>query len=277
MSAFTITPEGFKQFSAYLENSCGILLADNKQYLVQSRLAKIMKENALSQLEELVKVMSSPSGRGLKDKIVDAMTTNETLWFRDSHPYDVLTKKLFPIFLDRPTSRMKIWSTACSTGQEPYSISMVANEYIEKKQDLRNAAVDIVATDISPTVLEAAKKGEYEMFALGRGLSKERQEKFFKQTSNDSWQVNQKIKSSVNFRSLNLLDSYTMVGKFDVIFCRNVLIYFSSDLKHQILTKLHAQLKPNGYLILGASESMSGLSDKFEMVHCHPGIIYKSK
>lgn len=207
MATFTITAEGFKQFSAYLEKSCGILLADNKQYLVQSRLAKIMQENSFSQLDELVKVISAPSGRMLKDKIVDAMTTNETLWFRDNHPYEVLVKKLFPEYLTAPSSRIKIWSTACSTGQEPYSIAMVAREYLDSRPDMRSAGCDIVATDISPTVLEAAKKGEYEMFALGRGLSRERQEKFFTKTSDDRWQVKQEIKSRVAFRNLNLLDS----------------------------------------------------------------------
>ncbi|MFT5706241.1 MAG: chemotaxis protein methyltransferase CheR [Oceanospirillaceae bacterium] len=277
MNSFTITSQNFKQFSSYLEDSCGIVLTDNKQYLVQCRLAKLMNENNFSGLEQLVAAMSKPSGKKLTNDVVDAMTTNETLWFRDSHPYEVLRKKLFPEFLNSSSSRMKVWSAACATGQEPYSMSMAASEYIEANSRIRGAKIDIIATDISPTALSVAKKGEYELFALGRGLSKERQKKFFTEIDNDTWKINQQIQASIAFKSINLLDSYAMIGRPDVIFCRNVLIYFSSDLKHKILQKLHAQLKPGGYLVLGASESLTGLSDKFEMVHCHPGILYKAK
>jgi len=277
MSAFVITPKGFKQFSSYLENSCGIVLAENKQYLVQCRLAKLMGEQSLSGLEQLVTKMTSAQGRGLTDQVVDAMTTNETLWFRDTHPYDVLKKRLFPELLASSTSNMKIWSAACATGQEPYSMSMVAQEYIEATNGLKGAKVSIVATDISSTALATAKKGEYELFALGRGLSKQRQDKCFTQVNEDTWKINDKIKAAVTFRAINLLESYSMIGNPDVIFCRNVLIYFSSELKKAILTKMHAQLKPGGYLVLGASESLPGLSDKFEMIHCHPGILYKAK
>ena len=277
MSSFTITPQGFKQFSNYLENSCGIVLAENKQYLVQSRLAKLMGEQPFSQLEQLVAAMTVPSGKTLTDKVVDAMTTNETLWFRDAHPYEVLSKVLFPEFLKNSSSRMKVWSAACATGQEPYSISMAASEYIEKSASLRGARMEIVATDISSTALEAAKKGEYELFALGRGLSKQRQEKFFTQVNDDTWKVNQEIQAPISFKGINLLDSYAMIGRCDVIFCRNVLIYFSSELKRSILQKLHGQLKPGGYLVLGASESLPGLAEKFDMIHCHPGILYKAK
>ncbi|MEH6443235.1 MAG: protein-glutamate O-methyltransferase CheR [Oceanospirillaceae bacterium] len=277
MKSFTITSQDFKRFSSYLEDSCGIVLTDNKQYLVQCRLTKLMDENSFSGLEQLVEAMSRPSGKRLTDQVIDAMTTNETLWFRDSHPYEVLSKKLFPEFLNSPSSRMKVWSAACATGQEPYSMSMAASEYIEANSRIRGAKIDIIATDISPTALDIAKKGEYELFALGRGLSKERQNKFFTEMANDTWKINQQIQASIAFKAINLLDSYSMIGRPDVIFCRNVLIYFSSDLKHKILQKLHTQLKPGGYLVLGASESLTGLSDKFEMVHCHPGILYKAK
>lgn len=276
MNPFTITPQGFKQFSSYLENSCGIVLAENKEYLVQCRLSKLMSENALKDLDQLVKAMSGFSGKKLTDQVVDAMTTNETLWFRDTHPYEVLSTKLFPEFLTSSSSQLKIWSAACATGQEPYSISIAASEYIAAKSELKGAKISIVATDISTTALATAKKGEYELFALGRGLSKARQDKFFTQIKDDTWQVNAQIKAAIAFKSINLLDSYSMIGRPDVIFCRNVLIYFSSSLKKQILEKIHAQLKPGGYLVLGASESLPGLSDKFEVIHCRPGILYKA-
>jgi chemotaxis protein methyltransferase CheR len=235
-----------------------------------------MGEQSLASLELLVAAMSKASGRILTDKVIDAMTTNETLWFRDAHPYDVLNNRLFPEILTSSTSRMKIWSAACATGQEPYSMSMVASEFIEANPKARGARVEIVATDISSTALEAAKKGEYELFALGRGLSKQRQEKFFTQVNDETWKINQQIKATIAFKAINLLDSYAMIGQPDVIFCRNVLIYFSSDLKRKILEKLHGQLKKGGYLVLGASESLTGMSDKFQMIHCHPGILYKA-
>ncbi|NQZ33906.1 MAG: protein-glutamate O-methyltransferase CheR [Oceanospirillaceae bacterium] len=276
MNPFTITRQGFKQFSSYLENSCGIVLAENKEYLVQCRLSKLMGEHALKDLDQLVLAMSRGQGKKLTDQVVDAMTTNETLWFRDTHPYEVLTKRLFPELLVSSSSQMKIWSAACATGQEPYSISMAASEYIESNRGLKGARISITATDISSTALAVAKKGEYELFALGRGLSKQRQDKFFTQVSEDTWGVNSQIKAAIAFKSINLLDSYSMIGKLDVIFCRNVLIYFSSSLKKQILEKMHAQLKPGGYLVLGASESLPGLSDKFEVIHCKPGILYRA-
>ena len=276
MNKFNITAPGFKQFSNFLESRCGIVLTDNKQYLVQCRLAKLMQELSFNTLEQLVSAMSLSSGRSLTDKIVDVMTTNETLWFRDTHPYDVLDKKLFIELLNTSSSHMKIWSAACSTGQEPYSISMVASEFIAANPKSRGAKLEIVATDISSTALQAARKGEYELFALGRGLSKIRLEKFFNQVDTDTWGVKQQIKAAVAFKAINLLESYSMIGQQDVIFCRNVLIYFSSDLKRQILAKMHTQLKKGGYLVLGASESLTGMSDKFQMINYRPGIIYKA-
>ncbi|EPJ44626.1 MAG: MCP methyltransferase, CheR-type [Osedax symbiont Rs1] len=277
MNSFNITSLGFKQFSRYLESSCGIVLAENKQYLVQCRLAKVMSENSYSDLEQLVSAMALPSGRMLKDQVVDAMTTNETLWFRDSHPYEVLIKKIFPELMNNSTSHIRVWSAACATGQEPYSISMVAQEFVEANPSARGAKISIVATDISSTALGLAKKGEYELFALGRGLSKRRQEKFFSKVKEGVWQVNQNVRACVLFKGINLLESYGMLGKLDLVFCRNVLIYFSTELKKVILQKIHAQLKTGGYLMLGASESLPDLSDKFEMIHCKPGIVYKAK
>jgi len=276
MTSFNITPAGFKQFSSFLEKSCGIVLTENKQYLVHCRLAKIMNQHAFADLESLIQAMSRSTERELNRLVIDAMTTNETLWFRDSHPYEVLKNKFLPEYITSSSSRVKIWSAACSTGQEPYSMAMVAAEYIEENAVCKGAKFDIVATDISTVALDLAKKGEYEAFALGRGLSDARKAKFFTQSQNNAWVVNSQIKSAVTFRAINLLDSYSMMDKVDIIFCRNVLIYFSADIKQKIIEKMHAQLKPGGYLVLGASESMPRLSNKFEMVHCRPGIVYKA-
>ncbi|EDM49303.1 CheR family methyltransferase [Marinobacter algicola] len=271
-----ITPQEYEAFKSFLQDACGILLGDNKQYLVKSRLRRIMEENKLSTLGDLLDRVKRTGRSSLKEVVIDAMTTNETLWFRDNHPFRILQEKLLPEFGDRKsTQSLRIWSAACSTGQEPYSVAMILEEF-RRQRPGRLRDVKITATDISKSVLEVARRGEYEMIAIGRGLSPERQKQFFTPAMNGSWQIRPQIKSMVEFRELNLLERY-MLGKFDIVMCRNVLIYFSAELKKDILTRIHATLNPGGYLILGASESLNGLPHLYEMVQCHPGIIYRKK
>jgi chemotaxis protein methyltransferase CheR len=271
-----ITPQEYEAFKTFLQDACGILLGDNKQYLVKSRLRRIMEENRLNTLGDLLERVKRTGRSSLKEVVIDAMTTNETLWFRDNHPFRILQEKLLPEFGDRKsTQSLRIWSAACSTGQEPYSVAMIIEEF-RRQRPGRLRDVRITATDISKSVLEVARRGEYEMIAIGRGLSPERQKQFFTPAMNGSWQIRPQIKSMVEFRELNLLERY-MLGKFDIVMCRNVLIYFSADLKKDILTRIHATLNPGGYLILGASESLNGLPHLYEMVQCHPGIIYRKK
>lgn len=275
-SRVQITPQGFALFRDFLQDACGILLGDNKEYLVSSRLNSIMQEGSFSGLDELVTQMKQAAR--LKERVVDAMTTNETLWFRDVHPYTILRDRLLPGLAPALGAQpLRIWSAACSSGQEPYSISMVIDELRRLKPGLIRAGEKIVATDISPTMLEHARRGEYDMLAIGRGLQKEHLMRYFSRSESGSWKINSDLQARVDFKSLNLLGSYGALGKFDIVFCRNVLIYFSSELKQQILRKIRAQLKPGGYLLLGASESLGPLNDVFEMVHCSPGIIYRAK
>lgn len=271
-----ITPQEYESFKSFLQDACGILLGDNKQYLVKSRLRRIMEEHEIGTLGDLLDRIKR-SGRGsLREVVIDAMTTNETLWFRDNHPFRILQEKILPEFADRKSPQsLRIWSAASSTGQEAYSVAMIIEEFRRLKPG-KIRDVKITATDISKSVLETARTGEYEMIAIGRGLSPERQKQFFVPSMNGSWQIKPNIRSMVDFRELNLLDRY-LLGKFDVVFCRNVLIYFSADLKKDILTRIHATLNPGGYLILGASESLNGLSDLYEMVQCSPGIIYRKR
>ncbi|MDF0750594.1 protein-glutamate O-methyltransferase CheR [Marinobacter sp. 71-i] len=271
-----ITPQEYEAFKTFLQDACGILLGDNKQYLVKSRLRRIMEENKLSTLGDLLERVKRTGRSSLKEVVIDAMTTNETLWFRDNHPFRILQEKLLPEFGDKKSAQsLRIWSAASSTGQEPYSVAMIIEEFRRQRPGkLRD--VKITATDISKSVLEVARRGEYEMIAIGRGLSPERQKQFFTPAMNGSWQIRPQIKSMVEFRELNLLERY-MLGKFDIVLCRNVLIYFSAELKKDILTRIHATLNPGGYLILGASESLNGLPHLYEMVQCHPGIIYRKK
>ncbi|MCP5161789.1 MAG: protein-glutamate O-methyltransferase CheR [Hahellaceae bacterium] len=266
----------YELFRGFLQQASGILLGDNKQYLVKSRLRNIMLEQNMQTLNELVVKLRSPGERQLKDAVIDAMTTNETLWFRDTHPFRILQEIILPEFAaESATKPIKIWSAACSTGQEPYSVGMIVDEFRKSKPG-RLGNVQITATDISQTVLDSAKKGEYEMLAIGRGLPPERLRMYFTEQSTGTWRVKPEIQRMIEFRLLNLLDRYSALGRFDMIFCRNVLIYFSAELKKDIITRMHQVLRPKGYLILGASESMNGLQDKFEMVQCRPGIIYRA-
>ena len=274
---FQISDQEFTRFSRFLEDSCGILLADHKQYLVQSRLGKIMQDQGCENLNQLVDRLTSIGGAALKEDVINAMTTNETLWFRDAHPFDILRDKILPEWGEGGSSgRLRIWSAACSTGQEPYSISMVLDEYKQLSPGQLKAGAEIVATDISSNVLSRARGGVYEMLAIGRGLSQDRLQRYFSEQSDGCWAVKPDIKSRVRFSSLNLLGSFTGLGQFDVVFCRNVLIYFSTERKIEILRKIHKTLKPGGYLLLGASESLSGLNDCYKMIHCRPGIIYQA-
>ncbi|WP_332873976.1 protein-glutamate O-methyltransferase CheR [Amphritea pacifica] len=274
-----MTQQEFDQFCQFLEQACGILLAKHKQYLVESRLSKILIDGQFDSLGQLVLTLERPGNSLLKEQVINAMTTNETLWFRDIHPYEILKDKLLPELAEKQagTQRLKVWSAACSTGQEPYSISMIIDEFKDQNPAAFRLGEEIIATDISTRVLEQARLAEYEMLALGRGLSQDRLKKFFVPGKHDGWSLLPKIKKRVTFREMNLLGAYTGIGPCDIVFCRNVLIYFSSERKREILTKIHKTLKPGGYLLLGASESIGELNNLFEMVHCRPGIIYKAK
>ena len=273
----TISDGIYKQFASFLEVQCGIVLGDNKQYLVKSRLLPLVTEFNLESLTELIEQAMSHRHRQLRSMVIDAMTTNETLWFRDRYPFELLTSKLFPEFLETKRN-IKVWSSASSSGQEAYSIAMTALEY-KKAKPMSNLNIQIIGTDISDSMLALCKAAQYDNLALSRGLSDIRKRQFFIPVvgSDNKMQVKPEVKSLTSFRSINLLDSYAALGKFDIIFCRNVLIYFSNDVKSKILNQFATALNPGGYLILGASESLSGLTDRFEMVRCNPGIIYKLK
>ncbi|MDN3682094.1 protein-glutamate O-methyltransferase [Vibrio tapetis subsp. quintayensis] len=275
MTAITISDQEYRDFSRFLESQCGIVLGDSKQYLVRSRLSPLVNKFKLGSLSDLLRDVVTGRNRELRVAAVDAMTTNETLWFRDSYPFAVLSEKLLPEVAanKRP---IKIWSAASSSGQEPYSIAMTITETQQRKPGML-PNVSITATDISSSMLDMCRAGVYDNLALGRGLSPERRRTFFEDAGDGKMKVKDNVKRMVNFRPQNLMDSYALLGKFDIIFCRNVLIYFSPDMKAKVLNQMASCLNPGGYLLLGASESLTGLTDRFDMVRCNPGIIYKLK
>ncbi len=271
----TITTEDYQSFRKFLEDACGIVLGDNKQYLVTSRLTKLISDNEIDSFSTLMKRMKV-DGK-LRNRIMDAMTTNETSWFRDVYPFDILKEKLLPELIKIQPRTIRIWSAACSTGQEPYSLSMMVQEYLQSKPgSLSTNAVQIIGTDISPSVLAVAKSGVYEGVAVSRGLPQERKARFFRET-NAGWEVSADIKKRVSFRELNLMQNYTLLGRFDIIYCRNVLIYFSTELKRDILARMAKCLNPGGFLVLGGSESITNYSNEFDLIRWRNGVIYQLK
>ena len=275
MTAITISDQEYRDFSRFLESQCGIVLGDSKQYLVRSRLSPLVAKFNLASLSDLLRDVVTGRNRELRVAAVDAMTTNETLWFRDTYPFAVLADKLLPEIAanKRP---IKIWSAASSSGQEAYSMAMTIIETQARRPGML-PNVSITGTDISASMLDMCRTGAYDNLALGGGLSPERRRTFFEDAGDGRMKVKDNVKRMVNFRPQNLMESYALLGKFDIIFCRNVLIYFSPEMKSKVLNQMANSLNPGGYLLLGASESLTGLTDRFEMVRCNPGIIYKLK
>jgi len=267
-----ITDADYRRFRNYLEEASGILLGENKKYLVASRLSRLMREQGMQSLGELVDRLMLPSEKTLRECVIEAMTTNETSWFRDGYPFEVLASELLPELRAKGIRRPRIWSAACSTGQEPYSISMVVSEYLERHPGAFDE-VSILATDIDGKALAAARAGCYEELSVQRGLSRRRLERFFVQEG-PVWRIRDEIRRRIEFRQMNL-QAGAVTHRFEIVFCRNVLIYFSPETKRRILERIARAMQPGGYLFPGASESISQYSDAFEMVRSRQGIHYR--
>jgi len=270
----------FDHFRQFLQEACGIALGDNKQYLVSNRIRRLLEEYQLQTFSDLVRALKQNRHRGLKEQVIDVMTTNETFWFRDIYPFEYLKNHLLPDWMvsaSKTSGPVRIWSAACSSGQEPYSLSMIVEEYRRQKMGALARPVQIVATDLSSIVLDQARRGEYDRLSVMRGMSDERLKRYFDNPGDRLWRVKPSVRDRIEFKAWNLLDSYAGLGKFDAVFCRNVLIYFNSELKREILEKIHKALKPGGVLFLGSSEGLSKMSDLYDMVRCNPGIMYRAK
>lgn len=274
-----VTDVQYRRFAAFVEEKCGIVLGDGKQYLVNSRLSSLLSKFRVQTVDDLINLaMEEKPNNKVQEEVIDAMTTNETLWFRDTYPYKALETIILPELAKKAKYPVRIWSAACSSGQEPYSIGMIIQEQMSKMLHIDPKQTQIIGTDLSPEMLSICRRGQYDVHALSRGLSPERKEKFFRPTHNPNMMaIDSRVKSMVEFRPMNLLGSYALMGRFDVIFCRNVLIYFSNNVKADILRKLTMCLNPGGYLILGSTETLVGVADKYEMMRCNPGIIYHLK
>lgn len=273
MDQSPIAINDYDLFRRYLEDACGIVLGDNKHYLVTSRLKRVTEEFNFPSLNDMMTTLVKGNDRHLREKVIDAMTTNETMWFRDIYPFEILKKELLPE-LAAKKAPIRIWSAASSTGQEAYSISMSVSEFQQSNPGKLSSPVEIVGTDISQTVVNQAKQGTYDELSVVRGLSQQRRDKFFRKNE-DKWVIAQDIMQRTRFTELNLLNNYSLLGKFDIIFCRNVLIYFSSEMKKDILERMGQTLKPGGTLILGGSESPTGYTKAFMMQRYPDGVVYR--
>ena len=280
ISSITSAPQQLSQSDyeavrEFLERSCGIVLGDNKHYLVSSRLSRVVREAGLASLAELVARLRRGGDTSLQMRVIDAMTTNETSWFRDGHPYEILRNAILPEWADRRLRNARIWSAACSSGQEPYSISIVIEEFLRGRPGSL-AGIQVTATDISPSVLEGARAAVFDDAALNRGISPQLRQRYF-EPHDGLWRLRKSVRERVIFKQLNLLQNFVSLGKFDCIFCRNVLIYFSSDVKQDILARIARALRPGGYLFLGGSESLGAQAEHFETVRFPRGHVYRLK
>jgi chemotaxis protein methyltransferase CheR len=255
-----VTPSDYEYLRKLLKDRSGLDLSADKQYLVESRLVPLARKAGLPGIVELVQ-KTRGGAEALTAEVVEAMTTNETFFFRDKIPFDHLKETILPALVQARAARrsLRFWCAASSTGQEPYSIAMLLKEM----PALSGWRTEIVATDLSQAVLEKSKAGIFSQFEVQRGLPIQMLVKYFKQ-SGDLWQLNADVRAMVQHRQLNLLQDFSHLGTFDVIFCRNVLIYFDQETKAAIFERMARMIEPDGALALGAAESVVGITDAFK-------------
>ncbi|NBJ11037.1 CheR family methyltransferase [Microvirga arsenatis] len=269
-----MTEAEFEALRAFLKARSGLSLSADKRYLVESRLGSVCSRFKIESLSHLVREIRSGRSSALEKATVEAMTTNETFFFRDKAPFDLFQDVLLPKYLkERAASRrLRIWCAAASTGQEPYSLAMLLKEAAAR---MAGWQVEIIASDISTEVLEKAKAGFYNQFEVQRGLPARLLVKYFAQVG-DQWQISPEIRSMVDFRYLNLIEDFSRLGTFDIVYCRNVLIYFDAALKADVLRRIANTMAPDGSLLLGASETILGVTDALTLDAAHRGLYTKT-
>jgi chemotaxis protein methyltransferase CheR len=265
-----VTPLDYDYLRRVLKERSGLVLSADKQYLVESRLLPVARRAGLGSLAELVLRLKAPGAETLIVEVVEAMMTNESFFFRDKIPFEHFRDTIIPALLKARAAqrRIRIWCAAASTGQEPYSLAMCLKELAERVQGWR---IDILATDLSTEVLEKAKAGIYTQFEVQRGLPIQLLVKYFTQVG-DAWQIAPDLRAMVRYRQFNLLNDFGSLGGFDVVFCRNVLIYFDQETKTSVLERIGRVVDSDSYLILGAAETVVGLTDAFRPVPDRRGL-----
>lgn len=259
-----MTPFDYEYLRKLLKARSGLVLSADKHYLVESRLLPIARKNGLMNLSGLVARLKGPDADMLTAEVVEAMTTNESLFFRDKTPFEHFRTTIIPSLLAARASsrRIRIWCAAASTGQEPYTLAICLKEMA---RELAGWRIDILGTDISTSVLEKAKSGIYSQFEVQRGLPVTMLIKYFSQVG-EMWQIAPEIRAMVKFQPLNLLHDFSSLGPFDVVFCRNVLIYFDQDTKIDVLNRIDKVMERDGFLSLGGAETVIGLTQALKPV-----------
>ncbi len=261
--------QDFEFITQLLRKRAGIVLTTDKMYLLESRLAPLARKEGLPSIDDLIQVVRSRRDERLITQVVDVMTTNETFFYRDKTPFDHLKEAILPILGQaRRGSRIRIWCAACSTGQEPYSIAMMLDQM---PQLTGGVPVEIVATDISDRCLDRARQGLFTQFEVQRGLPIQTLMQYFTQ-QDDHWRISERMRQMVSYRKLNLMDPAYNLGKFDIVFCRNVLIYFDGPTKAEVFERISQTMNPGGFLLLGAAESVIGITQAFESAQDRRGL-----
>ncbi len=279
-----IAKHEFQLFRDLIHEQCGIFLQDNKKYLLETRLTELVIESKCSGFSEFYRKLKQSSIHGLLfKKLFDAMTTNETLWFRDQKPFQVLESLIFPEYIKEIKNgkrlQINIWSAACSSGQEPYSIAMTAIEFFNKAglNEYCENFIKITATDISTTTLALAQNGKYDKIAINRGLPEQYLKRYFINDKNQ-WIIDEKVKKMITFKQLNLKEPIGVIfAKFDIVFLRNVIIYFSDTFKKTLFERLSRYMVPTGYLFLGTGETIGTCSDDYEINNYEGAIFFRQK
>ncbi len=260
-----INPAELKLVAQYIQEISGIYLDQSKAYLFETRLSSVAESHGCKSYQELQAKAKQDNNKVIEKAIVDAITTNETLFFRDKGPFELLQHKILPEVIDARAAKgggrtqIKIWSAASSTGQELYSIAIVIKELL---RDAPGYVFTLLGTDISDAAIAQASYGKYNRFEIERGLDKKFLQKYFN-LFGDSWKIKDEIRAMVNFRKLNLMQPLSALGKFDIIFCRNVAIYFTLEDRKKLFNKLADCLTDDGYLIIGSTESLTGVCPRF--------------
>ena len=265
-----MTPQDYDFIRKLLKERSGLVLGPDKQYLLESRLLPVVRKGGFGDLSGLIAALRASPSSPLVNTVVEGMTTNESLFFRDKLPFDNFREVVIPALLEarKRTKFIRIWCAAAATGQEPYSLAMALKEMSVKLSGWR---VEILATDLSTDALERAKAGLYSQFEVQRGLPIQMLVKYFSKVG-EQWQIAPEIRHMVTFRHSNLLHDFSSFGLFDVVFCRNVLIYFEPVMKSSVLNRLGRSVTSDGYLMLGAAETVVGLSDAFRPLNNHRGV-----
>ncbi len=263
----------FEFLAGFLKTNSGLTLTPDKSYLIESRLQPIAVKHGKTDVTGLIGALRSLPSGDLRRDVIEAMTTNETSFFRDTKPFDIFKNEvLTKLIAARATKKsLRIWCAAASSGQEPYSIAIMLKE----DPRLIGWKVELISTDIDTTILAKASAGRYSKFEVQRGMPIQLLMKHFTKLNDDTWEVKPEVRNMVQFRQLNLLEDFSSIGTVDVVFCRNVLIYFDAPTKGQVLEKAARRMTDDGYLFLGGAETVLGVSNAFEPSAGHRGLYVK--